>query len=347
MKKSINLIEASLKENVRAYKLFLLVIIALEVIMLIYGFTTFNFSESRRIVYIALYCSLLLISVLALILLSIGARRPSWSRGMAYMCIVYGIVLVIWSAAISTCDILGDGYPVTYMTLLAAVGSVIAFHPLAFVGISVISAAGLIVSVLLADASKMDVPFYINFFIFILVLVLVEARMYRATVKQFVLTARLKELATKDGLTTLSNRRSLDDYITSLSKQEYSFTFVLLDIDNFKSINDTYGHRVGDDALVMLASFLSEAFGANVFRYGGDEFAIVSYRAPEDVAATLDAVNRKLKEKELRFSLQVSCGIYLVGAGTDEQKIFEFADEALYMAKKDGKGCSRIFTATE
>lgn len=341
--KGIDVLENALKNNRRAYELFLSVVIALEGAMLLYGFLTFDLTDARRVIYLILYGVLLIVSAMALIFLAFSNHKPSWNRRIAYLAAHYSVFLVLWSAGISACDIVGGGYPVTFMTLLAAVGSVIPFHPVFFLGLSLVSSGALIGLSAIVGHTVLSISFYINHFIFILVAVLVEMRMYRSTLNQYFLNARLQELAAKDGLTTLLNRRSLDNYVTQLTSQKTAFTFVLLDIDNFKKVNDTFGHRVGDDALVMVSSILTDSFGNDVFRYGGDEFAIVSTKTPEEVASILDGINSILKGKETRFLLQISAGIYWVESGTEEQRIFELADKALYAAKNEGKARHSIF----
>lgn len=84
----------------------------------------------------------------------------------------------------------------------------------------------------------------------------------------------------------------------------------MLDADNFKSINDTYGHQEGDKCLFEIASLLTSIFGEPVFRYGGDEFAVVAYEDSEIVAQKMALVNQRLREKQKEYTLQVCAGIY-------------------------------------
>lgn len=131
--------------------------------------------------------------------------------------------------------------------------------------------------------------------------------------------------------------------MAQLMQEERLFTFVLLDVDNFKSINDTYGHQEGDLSLVLIANILTEVFGEHVFRYGGDEFAVITFEDAETSAEKMELVNRRLKEKNKEYVLQTCSGVYHNQKQDDERSIFELADSALYEAKQNGKARSVIY----
>ena len=150
-----------------------------------------------------------------------------------------------------------------------------------------------------------------------------------------------------DSLTQIANRHSLDKYMAQLIKEGTGFTFSLLDVDNFKSINDTFGHLEGDLSLVRIASILTEIFGRNVFRYGGDEFAVISFENAQCVAEKFALVNLRLKEKAGVYTLQTCAGVYRKQEQDDERRVFELADFALYEAKQNGKARTVIYSEAE
>ena len=156
------------------------------------------------------------------------------------------------------------------------------------------------------------------------------------------LNKKLQVLAEYDGLTGIKNRRSLDIYIDELIKSNRIFTFAMMDANEFKKINDTYGHQKGDESLKMIAQFLKDEF-EHVFRYGGDEFAIVSFDNAETVKAKLENVNAKLKESEKEYLLQLSVGIFVSDSKIDDRKVFELADDALYLAKNSDNSKISIY----
>lgn len=156
--------------------------------------------------------------------------------------------------------------------------------------------------------------------------------------------------AQMDALTELYNRASIeteiDDYLKHCAGRSLSALFIL-DMDNFKKVNDRYGHQAGDKVLVDLAYILQSSFrsGDIVGRLGGDEFLVLmkAVRDREVVVRKACQLCRMVKEQ---FSdmytdtgLSVSIGIVLIGQGADIgfDEAYRAADRALYGAKLEGK----------
>jgi diguanylate cyclase (GGDEF)-like protein len=159
---------------------------------------------------------------------------------------------------------------------------------------------------------------------------------------------RIKKLATKDALTSLNNRSQFDDNL--FRKLEHSrrhqnkFGLMLLDLDNFKQVNDCQGHQFGDRILVEFANILTQCVRGidTVFRHGGDEFAILIDANNLDVSGIIanrirDRVhqNQLLKEQAITTSI----GFTLYKENDTAKGIFERADQALYAAKNNGRDC--------
>ncbi len=161
------------------------------------------------------------------------------------------------------------------------------------------------------------------------------------TLEQQLLASRQE--ADVDALTGIANRRTFDrtchDWIRSAG---HGFVLAILDLDDFKGINDTYGHAVGDEVLVGLAQALLRSVrpGDMVARLGGDEFAILAsdltLRQAEGRFAKTIAALAASSEGEA-WSPKVSCGLAEFSAGDTYESLFERADEALYAAKRGGK----------
>ncbi len=150
----------------------------------------------------------------------------------------------------------------------------------------------------------------------------------------------LRFLADHDPLTRLLNRRAfvdrLDGEVARAIRYDRSFGLVLCDLDDFKLLNDQYGHPAGDEALQRFARTLQGALrrGDDAFRIGGDEFAMVLAEAHEDDAREVVA-RVAAKSSGLRASFGVaSCPDH----AADAQILFRLADEALYEAKRSGSG---------
>ncbi len=151
-----------------------------------------------------------------------------------------------------------------------------------------------------------------------------------------------------DDITGLINgkifREEYEKYRKKASHKKISSMF-LLDVDDFKTFNDTYGHLYGNTVLRMVADELSNAIGSRgvVARWGGDEFVGVIEAGPKETREILDSVREMLKDKETKISVSFSCGIEEISGKDNIKDSFSKVDNALYDSKEKGKGCSTIF----
>jgi diguanylate cyclase len=158
-----------------------------------------------------------------------------------------------------------------------------------------------------------------------------------------------KRMASTDFLTQVANRasfdRALSDMVNDFYRRDYPFALIMIDIDHFKKINDTYGHQAGDYVLQELARVIRQQLRARdvVARYGGEEFAILLPGVTFSQAVRVAERLRKLVEKHLfRFKnvdipVTISLGVAVMREGLDETSLLEKADKALYLAKRLGR----------
>lgn len=178
-----------------------------------------------------------------------------------------------------------------------------------------------------------------------------EAKLARAF-RERELISKLEQLSLSDALTELFNRRAFDQRFSKeverADRQGYQLFLAIIDIDNFKDFNDTFGHQEGDRVLVELAHILDECTRNNVdmsFRLGGDEFAVLLPQTTADQATEI--VQRiLLKYIECAFGKTtlsigvVSCRRNMdVPLTEDEEAMKVRADQAMYDAKNSGKNC--------
>jgi len=172
----------------------------------------------------------------------------------------------------------------------------------------------------------------------------------RQIVGNVILTNRLTELATTDSLTGVSNRRQFDTFlgieINRASRYNHSVGLAMVDLDDFKQVNDTYGHQAGDYVLTELCRVLKEGLRATeiVSRYGGEEFTVIIPQADYDVARVVGEKIRSLVEKHeftydgTRLPVTVSVGVALFPQmSIDAESLVATADRAMYEAKRAGK----------
>ncbi len=174
--------------------------------------------------------------------------------------------------------------------------------------------------------------------------------------------SRLSQLSRVDGLTGLHNRRALDEYlqetVAGAIAEGRTFSLIMMDIDYFKTLNDSFGHRIGDQAIIVIAKLIRETLEAfqseeqiDFFaaRYGGDEFTVVlPDMGYEDAAAKAAAIRENIStynfivrdsqgrvtHKDVRIA--VSTGVATSSADCAEsgfEHLVEKADKALYEAK--------------
>ncbi len=158
----------------------------------------------------------------------------------------------------------------------------------------------------------------------------------------------MEELAITDHLTKLYSRLYLDEKIHESMKRDKSGTFILLDIDNFKKINDTYGHLVGDEIIIQVANLILENKRKTdiAARWGGEELAL--YLPSVELEHGIKVAERLVKvvRESTNPPVTISGGVSYWSADNPDDtadKLFNRADQALYEAKRTGKNRVVVF----
>ena len=191
-------------------------------------------------------------------------------------------------------------------------------------------------------------------FVTALMSVLSAGRVERLVRTSFIETQVLNNIAERDGLSGLYNRRMFDTLTGRLwqqaQREHESLQIILVDIDHFKPFNDRYGHQAGDHCIQQVAGIIARAARRPLdfcARYGGEEFALVLY-APSgaDPAAVPEQIRRETMALSLQHAnsdvagvITVSIGSALAESGTTRSLagLIQSADEALYRAKQSGR----------
>ncbi|MDR1662015.1 MAG: diguanylate cyclase [Azoarcus sp.] len=167
----------------------------------------------------------------------------------------------------------------------------------------------------------------------------------------------LRESSLRDPMTGLNNRRFLEEYIDTLTanvrRKQTSIAILMLDLDHFKMVNDTYGHDVGDAVLKALANVIKNMVRASdiVIRYGGEEFMVVlqdisdsdSVVIAEKIRASVEAMRITYNDITLQKTISIGVANFPKNSGTFWQAV-KFADVALYHAKETGRNRVQHFT---
>lgn len=145
-----------------------------------------------------------------------------------------------------------------------------------------------------------------------------------------------------DSLTGAYNRRAFDDYIDNCINQGQKRTLILMDVDRFKHINDTFGHLVGDDTLKFIVNMLQDQFESHAFvsRWGGDELSVVTTKPISDIHSKMASLREALKQQKFAepFVLSMSAGITKIMPDDDVDTLLKRVDQLLYKSKSEGLG---------
>ncbi|GAA6154295.1 GGDEF domain-containing protein [Pseudoteredinibacter isoporae] len=163
---------------------------------------------------------------------------------------------------------------------------------------------------------------------------------------------KLRRVSQEDPLTELSNRRLLDDELATAieqyKKKNISAVVLLIDVDCFKTINDNFGHDIGDRIIKAIADTIKRNTRSQdmIFRLGGDEFLVLlngtQWPEAETITENIRMASQKLSEQE-DFSVSVSIGASEIHCGVDKSAWMREADMAMYQAKMGGRNCAHLY----
>ncbi|UJF34167.1 GGDEF domain-containing protein [Paenibacillus hexagrammi] len=161
-------------------------------------------------------------------------------------------------------------------------------------------------------------------------------------------TVVMDKLSKTDALTDLYNHKTFHEYLDKLVEHsedsDMPLHLAIMDIDNFKSINDTFGHATGDVVLKRVAAVISESISSSeiVARYGGEEFAIIfTEKALHDSYTEVETIRESIHQMDFDEmdgrKVSVSIGLSSYQKGSSKSKLFQESDQLLYQAKRSGK----------
>lgn len=178
-----------------------------------------------------------------------------------------------------------------------------------------------------------------------------HTKLHESSEKLKKLNEELKELSSKDHLTQLYNRRYFAEAAATMQslsvRNNHHISIIILDVDNFKRINDKYGHSIGDKVIVSLSRILENNCRKSdiVARWGGEEFVILLYNTTityaqnvaENIRKNVEDFYVETKSDKLRFTLSLGVSEFEPQTDKDIECTISRADKALYTAKESGK----------
>ena len=297
-----------------------------------------------------------------------GERYETLNKNIFYVSVI--VTALIWGLT-HALIMLQEGEYIIQMLMTVCIcglcaGGVVAFIPnrrlSIFFNISILMPAIIIMLV-----NGLYIPLAVMIFLFSVYMVLIAYRgnreYWNALENEYLLEIKSQEMArlsNTDVLTGLYNRRYFDEAFDREWKRSgrnnSMLSVILLDIDHFKIINDTFGHQVGDEYLKKTAATLNSVFKRDydiVARYGGEEFIVLLPGINADHASQLaEKVRRKIESmiidhqgKEIRTTISAGIMCCVPNFNTSSDYIISCADQALYIAKKGGKNRVAVFTS--
>ncbi|MGA1932393.1 GGDEF domain-containing protein [Arcobacter sp. YIC-464] len=156
----------------------------------------------------------------------------------------------------------------------------------------------------------------------------------------------ISKIATIDDLTSLYKREVLDVFIKKIyekaKRKNSCFSFVMIDIDDFKNVNDTYGHQKGDEVLNKISTIIKKSIRQMdiAFRYGGEELCVIFPDTKKQDAVNIAEKIRENVQKEYQNDMEITISLGVsdnTDSSKNEKEIIEIADKFLYEAKNSGK----------
>ena len=304
---------------------------------------SFSWNEyDNTVIYFSSYVALFTVTVVEMTILLLTRKKPYYKNVVYYVVHIYNVLIAIWALVISSLDVLHGSYPIVFILIMFALPFFIIITP--YINI-IIDLVGMVDLIWLTYVYKPDTGLghTMNLIVVCVMLILVSFLSYRSNLRSFELEHQLRESSTHDGLTKLLNRGSLDEKLEEVAGANVRTSVVLLDCDDFKRINDTYGHRFGDRCLVRIAELLKQYFGEKCYRYGGDEYVVITDYTNDKIKYNFEVINDTLAEEFKDRNIMVSAGVCNIESVSTSKDIIVKADKALYHAKLDRHGLTVIY----
>lgn len=246
----------------------------------------------------------------------------------------FGIVLAINSA---------DDVTATYMVLLFAVPLILMIKPVTMTALTIVSNVVYIYLMSRLQQQELLLKNLVNANIYAIVSIVTGTSMFIMKIQKYETDYMNRKLMKLDQLTGLLNRHAYNEVINAYSTKEMedNLLYVSMDINGLKKVNDTFGHRAGDNLITSAASCMRKAFNkyGDIFRVGGDEFVAVLYATKQELEEAISSFNRliELHNQQDNDNLSISIGYSTIHEleKVSFEELAHSADVKMYKDKSD------------
>ena len=344
----------AIKDSLRACKICLLVVSFFELFFIGYWFIRGKrFDDFSDLRYFICYVFLFVCAMGSYLL--IKHYEKNYDRDFRKIYIlenIDGVIIILWSVVITIFDSYGTNHIgfLIYTSVLVILPVIFYMNKYLMLGTYLFSDLSLIIYTLIVFNSATTV--IINFIVFASVSIIACLTAERIKYNSVERGIDLNDIVRIDPLTKLFNRQALIEIgpriMENNIKCKTELSLVMTDIDDFKKVNDNFGHAIGDKVLVSVAKILQEETDKSVnisscYRYGGEEFLLVFNDTSQEKAIEIvKGIMERLKNESVLdndFHVTLSFGIYtaIPKANENIEKYYSLADELLYKAKNEGK----------
>lgn len=330
-----------------------LMVAGFEILMLLRVLLVGLGSTQRNMEYTFWYVFLLAVSITGVLLIKIWSKdMKNNSLRLYHVQVMYAAAITLWACAITLLDArYHDYFDITvYMTILLIIPVMVFVNPLTLALINLFGDIPILFQLLRLGYVSTIINFTVYACLSMFAMVIFQKNKRKLYLKQY----ELHEKSIKDPLTGILNRQFLHDESPKkwpeFIDEAIPVSFIMADIDFFKSINDTYGHTIGDACIVAVAKAIQSICDKphyTCYRYGGEEFLVI---LPSTDGKTASKKANELMEKVRNIKiddvpeikLTVSLGVYTAtpDEGSKIEHFLSKADELLYQSKEHGRNQS-------
>ena len=331
------------------YIFLLSLIVIFEFVFVIYWACNVKTYSTTNIVYLSSYIFLICVSLIGILFLYLCRKNKVSLFMMSMVLHVYTLSIIIWATTITILDLSHDSSPIVHLTISMVLSGILVISPIFFTITNLTSIIVIIIFSVVNNYSYFNgASAYMNFFIFVLMVIIMSFRHYSIRIKEAKMKDDLIKQSYTDHLTGLGSEKAYfeesERLIKKLEKENVEFGIVVLDVNNVKTTNDSYGHRFGCHLIVETGHILPTIFkNSKLYHVGGDEFIIILQG--DDIKNIVNIIiefDNKLRYSKIVFEgieliHSVARGFFIAKPGMSYKEVFQRADDLMYYNKKEVK----------